>query len=79
MFLLVCRQNKGPGVVVGGRQLDVDLALAQESARQLAANKVCVAAVRPFVVILRVVAEPQATNSAHGCDALSSLVFTYHE
>jgi hypothetical protein len=34
------RQNKGPGVVVGGRSLDVDLALSQDGARQLAATRV---------------------------------------
>jgi len=32
--------SKGPGVVVGGRPVDVDLALSQDGARQLAATRV---------------------------------------
>ncbi len=34
------RASKGPGVQVGGRTLDVDLAVSQEQARQLAVEKV---------------------------------------
>ena len=38
-LVLLCRSGEGPGVLVGGRRLDIDIALTQDDARAMAAGK----------------------------------------